>query len=70
VRAVKVGSVGYNRSGRDSVTPPPETEMVTSVGAETAVVVMSNRPIPLPAAIVAELGTLASAGLLLVTWTS
>ena len=67
---VNGGRLGYNVSGCDSVTPPPETEIVTSVGSATGAVTMSKKPTPLPAETVAVLGTAATDGWLLVTCTS
>jgi hypothetical protein len=66
---VSVGRLGYTVSGRDSVTPPPETEIVTAVAAVTGAVAMLKKPTPLPAKTVAVLGTAATDGLLLVTCT-
>jgi hypothetical protein len=67
---VNGGSVGYNVNRRESSTPPPETEIVTSLGSGTGEVTMSKKPTPLPAETVAVLGTAASDGWLLVTCTS
>lgn len=53
----------------ERVTPPPETEMVTSVCAVTGAAVMVIPPVVLPAEIRTEFETCA-AGLLLVTWKS
>src|ERR1044071_6559848 len=49
------------------VTPPPETEMVTTVCALTAAVKMLKPPVVEPAGITMPLGTEATAGLLLTT---
>ena len=49
------------------VTPPPETEMVTTVWTLTEVVKMLNPPVVEPAGIVTPLGTEAIEGLLLPT---
>lgn len=67
VRAVSDGKLGYTVKGRDRVTPPPLTEIVTVVGAVTGAVVMLKNPMPLPAETETESGTAASAGLLLDT---
>jgi hypothetical protein len=69
VSDVNAGRLGYNVNGCVNVTSPPDTEIVTVVGAVTRAVVMLKKPIPLTAATVAESGTAASAGLLLVTCT-
>jgi hypothetical protein len=49
------------------VTPPPETEIVTTVWALTEVVKMSKPPVVEPAGITTPLGTEAIDGLLLAT---
>ena len=49
------------------VTPPPETEIVTTVCALTEVVKMLKPPVVEPAGIVTPPGTEATAGLLLAT---
>ena len=49
------------------VTPPPETEIVTTVWALTAVVKILKPPEVVPAGIVTPFGTEATVGLLLVT---
>jgi hypothetical protein len=49
------------------VTPPPETEIVTTVCALTELVKILNPPVVEPAGIVTLLGTEATAGLLLAT---
>jgi hypothetical protein len=49
------------------VTPPPETEIVTTVCVLTGLVKMLKPPVVEPAGIVTKLGTEATAGLLLVT---
>jgi hypothetical protein len=49
------------------VTPPPETEIVTTVWTLTEVVKMSKPPVVDPAGIVTPLGTEATDGLLLAT---
>ena len=64
---VSAGRLGYSVNGCDSVTPPPETEIVTVVGAVTGAVVMSKNPMPLTAATLTESGTAASDGVLLAT---
>jgi hypothetical protein len=50
------------------VTPPPETEIVTTVWTLTAVVKMLKPPVVEPAGIIMPLGTEATDGLLLETW--
>jgi hypothetical protein len=67
VIAVSSGRLGYNVKGADRVTPPPLIEIVTTVGPVTGAVTMLKRPIPLTAVTVTMPGTLARAGLLLVT---
>lgn len=67
---VSAGRAGATVSVAVRVTPRPVTEIVTGVGAATAAVVMSNRPSSVEAFTVANSGTLAIAGLLLVTRTS
>ncbi|UUZ67519.1 hypothetical protein LP416_23125 [Polaromonas sp. P2-4] len=67
VIAVSAGKAGYSVKGADKVTPPPDTEIVTMDCAVTGVVTILKKPTPLPAETVTELGTAASAGLLLVT---
>jgi len=47
------------------VTPPPDTEMMTTVCAVTTVVKMLNPPVVIPAGIMTPLFTDATAGLLL-----
>jgi len=49
----------------DRVTPPPDTEMMTTVCAVTTVVKMLNPPVVIPAGIMTPLFTDATAGLLL-----
>jgi hypothetical protein len=49
------------------VTPPPETEIVTTVWTLTEVVEMLKPPVVEPAGIITPLGTEAIAGLLLAT---
>ena len=67
VSAVSAGSVGYTVNVAAMVTPPPDTEIAAVVGTETGVVTISKRPKPVTAVTVTVAGTLASAGLLLVT---
>lgn len=69
VRDVSAGRLGYTVKGCDNVTPPPVTEIVAVEGAVTAAVAMSKKPTPLPAKTVAEAGTAAREGLLLLTCT-
>lgn len=66
VSAVSSGRLGYSVKGADRVTPPPLTEIVTTVGWVTGAVTILTLPMPLTAATVIVLGTLARAGLLLV----
>jgi hypothetical protein len=56
---------GFTVSTADSVTPAPDTEMVTSVGALTSAVEMLNPALVVPAGTVTKLLILATAGLLL-----
>jgi hypothetical protein len=49
------------------VTPPPETEIVTTVCVLTELVKMLKPPVVEPAEIITPLGTDATAGLLLAT---
>lgn len=44
VKEVNVGRAGYTDKLLETVTPPPETEKATVVGAATRVVAMSKRP--------------------------
>ncbi len=44
VNEVNVGRAGYTDKLLERVTPPPETEKPTVVGAATGIVVMSKRP--------------------------
>ena len=54
-------------SAADLVMPPPETEIVTDVSAETDDVKMLKPPRVVPAGIIMPFGTDATAGLLLAT---
>lgn len=58
---------GFSVNCADCVAPPPEIEMVTTVGVATDDVKMLNPPVVDPAGIVTELGVDATAGLLLAT---
>jgi len=58
---------GVTSSAADFVTPPPETEIVTGVSAETDDVKMLKPPRVVPAGTIMPFGTDAAAGLLLVT---
>jgi len=65
-------AVGFGASGlivrlAVLVTPPPETEIVTTVCVLTELVKMSKPPVVEPAGIITPLGTDAIAGLLLAT---
>lgn len=61
------GASGFTVNVADLVTPPPEMEMVTGVGALTVPVKMLKPPVVTPAGILTLLGTKATAGLLQVT---
>jgi hypothetical protein len=69
-RPVRAGRDGATISVAERVTPRPVTEIVTGVGSTTGLVVMSNRPSSVEAFTVANSGTCAIVGLLLVTRTS
>ena len=58
---------GITSSVADFVTPPPETEIVTNVSAETDEVTMLKPPRVVPAGTIMPFGTDAPAGLLLAT---
>ena len=58
---------GITSSAADFVTPPPETEIVTGVSAETDDVKMLNPPRVVPAGTIMPFGTDAIEGLLLAT---
>lgn len=62
-----VGAVALTVRFADFVTPPPETEIVTTVCVLTALVEMLKPPVVEPAGINTLLGTEATAGLLLAT---
>jgi hypothetical protein len=59
--------VGFTVKLAVLVTPPPETEIVTTVWTLTELVKMLKPPVVDPAGIVTPLGTEATAGLLLAT---
>jgi len=61
------GASGFTVKVADWVTPPPETEIVTTVCTVTAPVKMLKPPVVTPAGIVTLLLTKATAGLLLVS---
>ena len=61
------GATGFTVKVADWVTPPPETEIVTTVCTVTAPVKMLKPPVVTPAGIVTLLLTKATAGLLLVS---
>jgi len=61
-------TTGFRVRVAERVTPPPETEIVTSVCALTGVVLMLIPPVVFPAGTRTELETPATAGLLLLTW--
>ena len=69
VRAIICGpaAAGFTVRVAERVVPPPETEMMTAVGAVTAEVVMLNPPAVAPAEMNTEPDTAATAGLLLVS---
>ena len=67
VALVAGAAAGFSVKIADWVTPPPETEMVTSVCAVTSWVITLNPPAVVPAGMSTEPGTL-TAGLLLLTW--
>jgi hypothetical protein len=58
---------GVTSSAADFVTPPPETEIITVVSAETDDVKMLKPPRVVPAGTIMPFGTDATPGLLLVT---
>jgi hypothetical protein len=62
-----VGAVGLTVRFAVLVTPPPETEIVTTVCVLTEFVEMLKPPVVEPAGIITPLGTEATAGLLLAT---
>ena len=62
-----VGAVGFTVRLALLVTPPPETEIVTTVWVLTALVKMLKPPAVVPAGITITLGTEAAVGLLLAT---
>ena len=64
---VGVGALGLTVRLAVLVTPPPETEIVTTVWALTELVKMLKPPVVEPAGIITPLGTEATAGLLLAT---
>lgn len=61
-------TTGFSVKVAERVTPPPETEMVTSVCVLTAAVLIKNPPVVLPAGIVTEFAVSAAAALLLLIW--
>lgn len=61
-------AIGFKVREAERVTPPPETEIVTTVCVVTGVVLTKTPPVVLPAGIRTELETPATAGLLLLTW--
>ncbi len=61
-------TTGFRVRVAERVTPPPETEIVTTVCVLTGVVLIWTPPWVLPAGISTELETPATAGLLLLTW--
>ena len=61
------GAVGLTVRSAVLVTPPPETEIVTTVCVLTELVEMLKPPVVEPAGIITPLGTEATAGLLLAT---
>lgn len=61
-------TTGFSVKVAERVTPPPETEIVASVCALTAAVLMKNPPVVLPAGIVTEFAVSDAAALLLLIW--
>jgi hypothetical protein len=61
-------TTGFSVKVAERVTPPPETEIVTSVCVLTCAVLIVIPPCVLPAGIRTEFETPAAAGLLLLTW--
>ena len=61
-------AAGFTVKVAERVTPPPETEIVTSVCELTCAVLIVIPPCVLPAGIRTEFETPAAAGLLLLTW--
>ena len=61
------GASGFTVRSAVLVTPPPETEIVTTVCVLTELVKMLKPPVVEPAGIITPLGTEATAGLLLAT---
>ena len=70
VNPVNVGKLGWTTRSAERVTPPPVTVMVTTVRVVTALVVMAKLATSVDAGMVANAGTEATCGLLLVTCTS
>ena len=66
-KPVSGGRLGCTTRSLERVTPPPVTEIVTTVRAVTALVSMKKTPLSIEAGIVMNSGTAATAGLLLVT---
>jgi len=62
-----VGADGLTVRSAVLVTPPPETEIVTTVWVLTELVKILKPPVVEPAGIITPLGTEATAGLLLAT---
>lgn len=65
-KPVSAGTMGTTMRSADWVTPPPVAEIVTTVRLVTALVVMKKIPTSVDAGTVANCGTDATAGLLLV----
>jgi hypothetical protein len=61
-------TAGFSVKVAERVTPPPETDIVTSVCVLTAAVLMKNPPVVLPAGIVTEFAVSDAAALLLLIW--
>jgi hypothetical protein len=61
-------TTGFNVKVAERVTPPPETEIVTSVCVLTAAALIKNPPVVLPAGIVTEFAVSDAAALLLLIW--
>jgi hypothetical protein len=69
-KPVSAGTLGSTMRSADCVTPPPVAEIVTTVRVVTALVVMKKIPASVEAGTVANCGTAATAGLLLVNCSS
>ena len=61
-------TTGFRVRVAERVTPPPETDIVTSVCVLTAAVLMKNPPVVLPAGIATEFAVSDADALLLLIW--